>query len=186
MNIDELIATAQPRTEVVRICARGDLVARHAEAAAALRKAMDDDQSPMGDPATVEASKAVVAIEAERDAATVEFTLQAVSRQKWANLLAKHPPTAEQRRAGHDNNPETFPVAAVAECCKEPTLTVEKAQQLAEVLHMGEWNKLWITVVGLNTTGTPDPKLAAATELLRVNGHSSTTQPLEGSLADGF
>lgn len=186
MNIDDLIATAQPRTEVVRICARGDLVSRHQEAVARLRESTSGDDSLAGNPATQAAAGEVVAIEAEQDAATVDFTVHAVSRQVWADLLAKHPPSAEDRRAGHDHNPQTFPVAAIAACVDD--LSVEQATKLSEVLHMGEWNKLWVTVIGLNVTGTPTPKLAAATDLLRANEPSSTTSlpeesPEGGSLA---
>lgn len=177
MNVDDLIATAQPRTEVVRICARGDLVTRHAEAVAHLRDTATGDESLAGNPATVAAAEAVKAIEDEQDAATVEFTVQAVSRKTWADLLAKHGPSPEDRRAGHDHNPQTFPVAAIAACVKDPELSLDQALKLSEVLHTGEWNKLWVAVVGLNVTGTPSPKLAAATDLLRANEHSSTTPP---------
>lgn len=178
MNVDDLIATAQPRTEVVRICARGDLVTRHAEAVARLREASAGDDSLAG-PDTHAAAGEVVALEAKQEAATVEFVVHAVSRKVWADLLAKHPPSAEDRRAGHDHNPQTFPIAAIAACVDD--LTVEQAQKLSEVLHMGEWNKLWVTAIGLNVTGTPSPKLAAATDLLRANGHSSITSPPEES-----
>lgn len=184
MNVDELIATAQPRTEKVRICARGDLVAKHQAAALALRETTADDDSLAGSPATVEAASAVVAVEAEIEAATVEFTVQSVSRQEWANLLALHPPTPEQRRAGETSDPVKFPIAVIAACVSDPKMTEDQAGKLADVLHAGEWNKLWQTAVGLNVTGTPHPKLAAATDLLQANGRSSTTPPSEGSLED--
>jgi hypothetical protein len=188
VNIDDLIATAQPRIEKVRICARGDLVAKHQEAVVAMSDTISDDDSLSGNPATIAAAEAVKAIEDEMDAATVEFTIRSTSRQKWADLLAKHPPSKEERRAGHDHDPKRFPVAAVAECTQAPEMTVQQAAQLADVLPAGEWNKLWLAVLGLNVTGTPAPKLAAATDLLQANGRSSTTPPLEvfpeaGSLA---
>jgi hypothetical protein len=185
LNIDELIATAQPRTEKVRICARGDLVARHQEAVVALGAATEGDDSLAGSPATREAAGAVVAIEAEMEAATVTFTVASVSRQRWADLLAAHPPSKEERRAGQDHDPKRFPVAVVAACTKDPAMTVEQAGQLAGVLPSGEWNKLWLAILGLNVTGIPAPKLLAATELLQANGTSSTTPLDEGSPEDG-
>lgn len=188
MNVDELIATAQHRTEVVRICARGDLVARHAEAVHALGDATHADDSLAGSPEITSAAGEVVSIEAEMEAATVEFTIGSVSRKRWADLLAKHPPSKEQRRAGLDHDPVTFPVAAIAACCKDPEMTVEQSERLADVLPPGEWVKLWSAAFRLNITETPFPKSAAATEFLQVNGHSSTTSlpeasPEEGSLA---
>jgi len=185
VNIDDLIATAQPRTEVVRICARGDLVARHAEAVARLREATALDDSLSGSEETVAAAGEVVSIEAEMEASTLPFTVESVSRQVWADLLKQHPPSAEERRAGHDHNPETFPIAAIAACVSDPKLSVEKSQELAGVLHAGEWNKLWVTVIGLNVTGTPNPKLAAATDLLQANAPSLTTPLPAESLEDG-
>ncbi len=182
--VDDLIATAQPRTDKVRICARGDLVAAHAEAVAALQSVMGGDDSLEGAD-TTDAAAAVVAVEEEMEAATVTFTVASVSRHRWANLLAKHPPSAQDRRAGHDHDPEQFPVAAVAECVTDPDLSPLQAKQLADVLPPGEWNKLWIAALTLNITGTPNPKLAAATELLQANGQSSTTPPPAVSLEGG-
>lgn len=188
MNIDELIATAQPRTQLVRICARGDLLARHAETVRALGAAAEDDSDSLASTAVHDAAAAVQAIEEEMEAATVVFTVQSVSRQTWADLLAKYPPSKEQRRAGHDHDPARFPPAAVAASVIDPEMTEAQGQQLAETLHAGEFNKLWMAALELNITETPHPKLAAATELLQVNGPSSTTpqseeSPEVGSLA---
>lgn len=185
MNIDELIATAQPRTEKVRVCARGDLVTAHQEAVQALADATQADDSLAGSPQTVEAAERVKAVEDEMDAATVTFTIASVGRKQWADLLAKYPPSKEQRRAGMDHDPDRFPVAVVAACCQEPEMTDDQAQKLATVLPSGEWNKLWMAALGLNVTETPHPKLAAATELLRANGRSSTTSASGDSLDPG-
>lgn len=184
MNIDELIATAQPRTEKVRICARGDLVAAHAEAVAAMAAASDGDDSLAGNPATIEAAERVAAIEAEMDAAAAELTVQAVSRNRWADLLKDHPPSKEQRRLGYVYDPETFSVAVVAACLMPP-LEVDKARELADALPHAEWQKIERAAMTLNLTETPSPKLAAATELLRANAQSSTTPQPAASLEVG-
>lgn len=181
MNLDDLIATAQPRTEQVRVCVRGDLVERHAAAVATLRAAAEASDSLGGDPAVAEAAEAVRAIEDEQEASALTLTVTSVSRNRWADLLAKHPPTKEQRRAGHFAEPETFAIAVVAECVAE--LDADQAARLADVLPMAEWNKLESAALRLNATETPFPKLAAATEILQANGQSSTTAENEGSLA---
>lgn len=182
--VDDLIATAQPRTEKVQICARGDLVASHAEAVAALAAVSADDDTLEG-PDISAAAAAVVAIEEEMDAATVTFTVASVGRQMWAGLLAANPPSKEERRAGHDHDPASFPVAAVAACVTDPDLTEVQAAQLADALPAGEWNKLWVAALMLNVTATPAPKLGAATDLLQANARSSTTPPNGASLEDG-
>lgn len=185
MNLDELIATAQPRTETVRVCARGDLVEKHAAAVAAYQAALDADDSLAGSHASREAAGAVQAIEAEQDAHTVSLTVRAVSRNEWADLLASNAPTKEQRRSGYPANPDTFPVAVVAACTVELAGDETKAQELAGVLHMGEWAKLENTALRLNGNETPHPKLPAATELLQANEGSSTTPPPAASPEDG-
>lgn len=189
MNIDDLIATAQPRTQEVPICARGDLVAAHEEAVRAYQAALKADDSLAGNPASVDAAEAVTAIEAAIEAATVTIVVRSVSRDAWADLLRDHPPSKEERRAGHDYNPKTFPPAAVAACTD---LTLEQSQALASeredgtpVLPPGEWAKLWTATFMLNVTETPRPKLAAATDLLRASGRSSTTSVPEASPVDG-
>lgn len=186
MNIDDLIATAQPQTEVVRVCARGELVPAHEEAVKALAEAAQADDSLAGvSPEVAAAAEAVKAIEDEQEAHTLSLTVTAVSRNRWANLLAQHPPTKEQRRIGHFADPASFPVAVVAECVVELEGDVSKAEKLADILSMAEWNKLESAALRLNGEETPHPKLAAATVILQTNGHSSTTSPPEASLEGG-
>lgn len=175
MDLDEFLAGAKPRTVEVRVCARGDLAARHAQLRDELAAvAMDPRERDLsGNPRAREISEEIVQIEGEMEAHTRVFTVRAASRNEWANLLAAHPPTKEQQRAGENTNPLTFPVAAVAACCDE--LDEAKATRLADVLPQGEWLKLWTAVVTLNVVATTVPKLAAATEILQANAASSTT-----------
>lgn len=185
MNLDDLIATAQPRTQTVRVCVRGDLVAAHAEAVAIVDRlaAAAEDDSLGGNPELKAALEAVKAIEDEQEESTAEIVVSSVSRNRWANLLKAHPPTKEQRRAGSWVNPDTFPIAVVAECVED--LDMAKAEKLADVLPPAEWSKLEAAAMFLNGTETPSPKLAAATDLLRVNEPSSTTPPSVESPEDG-
>lgn len=180
MDLDELIATASPRTQTVQVCARGDLVARHEELVEQLG-ATAGTGSLGGNSDAHRISEEIVAVEEAMDASTLSITLRSVSRKVWADLLAKHPPGREHK--GQDHNPETFPPAALAACAVEPPITVEQATKLADTLPTGEWNKLWLAMIGLNVVAMPHPKLAAATELLRANGRSSTTSADTDSLA---
>jgi hypothetical protein len=179
--IADLIATAQPRTIEVQVCARGDLVDRHAALVAELAAAEAEvDTSSIGDvPEVQRIAGEIVAVEDEQEASTVTFVLQSVSRRVWADLLAAHPPRPQDK--GLDHNADTFPPAVVAACAKEPHVGEDEANQLADVLPVAEWTKLWLGAVGLNVTQTPHPKLKAATELARANGGSSTTRGPKGS-----
>lgn len=182
-DVDAIIAEAAPRTREVQVCLNAGLVTAHEEAVQDLQKAMDDDDGLVGSDAVRAAAKRVQDIEKQLEAATYTFRLRAVSRKTWADLLAKYPPSAEHRRAGHDADPDRFPVAAVAACLVEPQLTEDQVRRLAEsdAMTFGEWQKLWLAVMALNVPPVPAPKLRAATELLRLSGGSSTTSALEDS-----
>lgn len=171
--IAELIATAQPRTVEVQVCARGDLVDRHAELVVELGQ-LGPAQALGADPEVTRLSEEIVAVEEAMESSTVTILLQSVSRRVWADLLASHPPRPQDK--GMDHNPDTFPTSMLAVCCKSPGLSEEQAEQLSDVLPQGEWNKLYYAALGLNVTGTPHPKLSAASELVRANAASSTTQ----------
>lgn len=189
-DVDDLIATARPRTEKVRICARGDLVEAHAAAVAEVGRVADAD-SLAGD-GVREALAAVRRIEEEQESSTITFTVTAVAREVWATLLAQHAPTREQRRAGNDHDPVNFPIHAVAACIVDPPTTLDQVKAMASsrpdgtpVLPAGEWNRLWNTVIELNVWGTPTPKLPAATDRALASELSSTTPPLVGSPEGG-
>lgn len=173
MDLAELLETATPRTDEVTVCARGDLVARHAELVAQLGEASSGTKSLGGDSTASGLAEQIVAVEEEMEASSATFHLQSIGHRAWADLLGKHPPRKED--TGKDHNPLTFPPAAVAACTVSPPITEDDAVKLSEALTTGEWNKLWISVFSLNVVGMPRPKLAAATELLRANGRSSGT-----------
>lgn len=186
----DLIATAQHRTDKVQVCARGDLVSRHAELVEELSSLIGSDAGrSIGQGASPELERVrdeIEAVEAEMDDATVTYEMRALSPLRWANLRRQHLP-----RPGLDHgmvaNMATFPPAAVSACVVTPEMTLEQAQQLYGtddedgVLHSAEWDKLWAMAWSLNEVATPHPKLGAAIGSLLKSGQSSTTQPSEES-----
>lgn len=77
----------------------------------------------------------------------VEVVMRSIGRGQWEKLREAHPPTDEQQKAakeaaGEDAvlefNPETFPMAAIAAACSQPTLTVEQA---TEIWNSEDWNE---------------------------------------------
>lgn len=189
-DVDEIIAKAAPRTREVQVCLDPGLITAHEAAVLDLQQAMAEDDGLVGSDAVRTAAERVEEVERQIDQATHTFVLRSVSRREWADLLAKYPPSAEQRRAGHDADPDRFPVAAVAACLVEPALSEQQVRKLAEsdAMTFGEWQKLWLAALTLNVPPVPAPKLEAATALLRLSGRSSTTPDLEvspdhGSLA---
>lgn len=186
ISIEEFLATAAPRTDKVRVCARNDLVVRHRDLTIAARTALGVRPDALGSEHEISDEAAalleeITAVEAEQEQYTLTFELQAIGAQAWADLLRQHPPTKDQRGFAH--NPDTFPPAAVAACSEEPKLTVEQASRMFSTFESGEWSKLWIAAVSLNELETPHPKLPAAADLLRARQPSAASPEREGSLA---
>jgi hypothetical protein len=130
-------------------------------------------------------------LEAEIDAAKVEFRFQSIGHRAWADLMAAHPPTKEQLKAFNriDHNPETFPLAAIAASCVEPAMTVDDVGRLERALNDTQFNLLLVRCVEANTGGIDTPKSAAAGMIRRVNGQSVNTavpaaSPGQSSLAE--
>jgi hypothetical protein len=67
---------------------------------------------------------------------SLEVVMQSAGRRKWAELKAKHP--AQQPGAILDENPDTFPVPAIALSVVQPEWSLEDVQ---EVWDSDEWNE---------------------------------------------
>lgn len=189
--IDEILALAEnpehTRVVTARVLLRQDLLAEHDRLDAQLAAVIADDARLNRIPAAPGLAERIEELEAEIDAAKVEFRFRSVGKRTWANLLAKHPPTKDQKRSepGLDHNPETFPVAAIAASCFDPELTVRDVERLERALNSSQFGLLWAKCVDANVGGVSDPKSVAAGLIRRANGlsASSATAAVEPSLA---
>lgn len=183
--IDDLISTATPRTNTVRVFARGDLVNQYTDLMVQLNEQVpEDEHGTLAEPArSTDLADQMDALKAKMEASAVEFTVRSVSQHTWANLLIQYPASPEQRRAGHDCDLDGFQPAAIAACVTEPEkMTLDQAKRLKEALPSGEWTKIWLAVYGINCTETPVPKWSAASAIRQANGQSATSSE-GGSLA---
>ncbi len=178
-TIDEMLAELQPRTATARVLFRQDMLSKHAELEAELARTVDLDERENRIPEAIKAAEKVQRFEADIEKAKVPFTFKQIGRRAWADLIAKHPPSKDQRDAARrqnlgvlDHDPETFPVAAVAASCVTPVLTVVDVQRLEEALNQSQWQLLWVACLDANLGGTDDPKSLTAGFVLRLNGES--------------
>lgn len=171
--IDELVATAAPRTTTVRVCARGDLVDRHDALTVELHARLVEVDSVAGDPEIQRVTAEILALEQEQESSTVAVTVTQVGRRAWLDTVLAHPARPEDRAMKLDFHATEFPPAAVALCTG---LSAERVAKLEEKLPPAEWAKLWNATWSLNATAIPHPKLAAATELARASGASWTSE----------
>lgn len=187
-SIDEILAVAEDpdhrRTATVRILLRQDLTARHTELDQQLAAAIVDDGRLNRDPVAPELAQQLADLETELDDARVAFTVRAVGRRAWADLLAQHPPTQQQRNHNPhlDHNPETFPIAALAASAIDPVITVDAARRLEAALNTAQFQLLWQAVLDVNVGGGGLPKSRTAGLILRASGGSVTTAAPEESL----
>jgi len=118
----------------------------------------------------------LVEIEAELEAAMIEFRFRAVGHRAWADMLREHPPTEAQRKADRsaDHNVETFPYAAMAASCIDPVMTVADVRRLEEsaLIDVKAWTELWSKCIDANVVSAA-PKSLAASILLASSAYAS-------------
>lgn len=183
-SFEEVLSQAESvdhvRKRSCRVLLRQDLTARHEELDERLRNLPQEESIAHVNEAVQALVAEMDALEAEIEAALVTFTFRAVGHLRWANLMAAHPPTKEQRKenARLDHNPETFPIAAMAESCVEPEgATLDLFRRLeASSVPTTVFDTLWATCIEANLGGTGVPKSVAAGAIRRLNARSATTR----------
>jgi hypothetical protein len=98
------------------------------------------------------------ALTAAVEAATIRFTLRALPRKTWTELLKSHPPrkdNLDDRKLGY--NDATFYEALVRASIIDPVPSDAEWEQIDEVLIEGEWIRLVAAAQTLNLAGTKLP-----------------------------
>ncbi len=185
LTLDEVVDQATPTVKTVRVCLDGDLGAQLERLQADFDLVEDDGSLDGG--GRRELAERIAALRDEAEQKAVEFTFRSVGDRAWSDLLAAHPPTDEQlqqdRRA--TLNPDTFVPAAIAVSLVSPAgATLETVNRLRAKLSVGQWGALRDACYLANLgDGSPGPLSRSVSDVLRVSAPSSTTAPLEGSLA---
>lgn len=130
---------SKARTEILRVCADGEVTGRIRHLDAALAQAQREDRESNKPDRAPKIAREIRELEEAAEAATVEITFRGIGDAAWRRLLGEHPPSKDQiRRAREDGvgkpmfNVDTFPQAAVAACivaidgeeCEESAETV--------------------------------------------------------------
>lgn len=89
----------------------------------------------------------------------LELTYKAIGAQEYDKLVAKHPPTADQRVEGASFNIDTFGPALISKVCVEPEMSENDAK---EIWQSPEWSRgdlmvLFRRAVELNNRGVDIP-----------------------------
>lgn len=180
-TIDDFLDGYEPPVEEVPVCGRPGLVAEHAQLEAQIAGQRVHNGLAGASPELLDR---LAALEAEIEATALVFKLQAVAHRPWADLLAAHPPTTEERALGYGVHPETFEPAAVAACSVDPKLTLVQAERMQDTLPRSEWQALTDAVRRLHEERTAAPKSLLLSVLRPASAASSATPLDEGSLGE--
>ena len=106
-------------------------------------------------------TKDVVLKVPDEDGEIIEFvvTLKAVGSKAYDDLVAKHPPTSEQKKDNAQYNPDTFGPALISACSFEPRLTPNEATEIwtSEDWSRGEIMELFVAAVEVCSKGLDVP-----------------------------
>lgn len=180
-SVDDFLGEFEAPTVEVQICPRADLLEQHRLLDRQLAEESGKGAGTLAAGPPKDLAEQLAALEETIEQGTRTFKFRALSRRRWRSLLGAHPPLKQHKADGLDFNPETFPVAAVAACAVEPAMTPEQAEQVADAIPLGEFEKMWAAVLQVNLGASDVPKSVLATTILRMNGAYSTTAPPEAS-----
>jgi hypothetical protein len=172
-TIEEILAKAKPRTEVISICLAGDLRAEHNRLVAELDRL--DEQAVVA-PRKMGTSNGeargiaerIQALEAEMGKASQEFRFQGISEDALEGLRERFPPREGKRETW---NVSAAGPALVAACAVEPPMTEAQAEMLRKSLAQGDWDLL--VEAAWTATSSRDasvPFSARASALTRISG----------------
>lgn len=184
-GIEDLRASFKRRRESARILFDQSLVARHREVAQRHLEALRDsdlvDDEPIAVDAFTIAPNELAELERQIAAAEVEFVFESIGRGRWLQLVAQHPPSAEDRRDGWGYDRASFIPAALVASCVSHELTLDDAFWLCEELDVGEFNRLWAACHTANAGEALRPKSEAAAVIRRLSSASWGTAAREAS-----
>jgi len=180
-SIDDFLDGYEPPVEEVPVCGRPGLIAEHAQVEAEV--AGHSIHGSLGGPPK-ELLHRLAELEAEIAESVIVVKLRAIANRPWADLLAAHPPTTEERAKGYGVHPDTFEPAALAACAVEPELTVAQAERMANTVPRSEWTALTEAVRRLHEDRSTAPKSPLLSVLRPASAASSATPPDEGSLGE--
>jgi hypothetical protein len=106
-------------------------------------------------------TKDVVLKVPDEDGEIIELvvTLKAIGSKAYDDMVAKHPPTAEQKKENGQYNPDTFGPALISACSFDPHMTPNEAAEIwtSEDWSRGEIMELFVGCVEVCSKGLDVP-----------------------------
>lgn len=154
-TFDEIKTLSKLPEKPVPLCLRGDLQAEYEELERELKMVEGGARRAgtlAGSAAATQPIKDKLdALRAEMQKSVRVFTLRALPRRRWRDLVTANPPRDQDKAEGLDYDGEKFTIAAVQACCIDPAMSVKEVEELCdEVLTQGQWDTLFAEIMWLN------------------------------------
>lgn len=143
MDFETLVASVeeQPETTVeVRLLLDPDAAAEHQKLELELSELLSKPSGSLGErgPSDVAEDIRVLMDSAE----PTVFVFKTVGARQWSQLIAKHPPSKQDRERFRDVSEPFWPEAMAASCVEPSGATVDGFVKLWERLSDGQWERL--------------------------------------------
>jgi uncharacterized small protein (DUF1192 family) len=174
-NFKTMLAEAKLPERTVQVCLRGDLVAAHEEAERQLEQAQKAQSDSLAGSGVGELADRIEALEAEMHESAVTFTLRAMARSQWRELMNSHPP---RRKPDSDDvvdedlvglNVETFYPDLIRRCLVDPELDDEDWTALLDVLTSRQYDEIAGAAWAVNRHEVDIPFSPAASRAKRAS-----------------
>jgi hypothetical protein len=174
--VSSVFENARGKPERCRLLLDGALADEYEQLEQALVDATDEaDQEIL--------AHQVVDLEARMREAEVEFVFIGIGRGAWRRLVAKHPPSEDEKAAGAEFSIDNFPIEAMSASLVEPKLTVDELRRLNdEILTFEQYGQLWSACLRANVGSGSRPESLAARAIL-ANGGGKSQQPSKSESA---
>lgn len=175
-SIADLRAKVRRPEKSVPLCLAGDLQAQFEELERDLDAARNKPSSGTlagGNPEATEIAQLIQALEAEMREHIETFRFRGLTRREYKDLVAEHPPSAEDEEKGNDVDWETFGVGLIAACCVSHPMAFAEAGELVDILTAAQFGTLFQAAQSVNIHGVDIPKSFSASAVLQGSRRSS-------------
>ncbi|MGI5233839.1 hypothetical protein [Actinoallomurus sp. CA-142502] len=180
-DIEDILGSAELPQKTVELCLKGNLQADFEVLERQLREAEEtDDDALAGGVRARELAEQIEDVRRKMAEHVTMFRFTALGAKSYSDLLAKHPPTEEQKQAGAGVNLDTWPAALVAACALDPKMTVEQAERLHDKITDGQWEELYDTALACNRKKVDVP-FSFAASAIRASSAPRPSQPEPGA-----
>lgn len=176
-SIADIIGQVKRPEKTVPVCLAGDLQAEFEDLERDLAIARDQPAEGTlaggANPLATQIAQQIMELRERMREHTRVFRFRGQPRKEYSDLVAKCPPSEEDKDKGAEVDWETFSVALVAACAVDPAMSVEEAGQIADVLTQAQWDSLVAAAFSVNKRDVDVPFSYAASAILQSSRKNS-------------